>query len=435
MKVGYGSEGNCFLLQVVEIFVINADNFELIELGCLYVLDFSPLIFNFFSNFSTLFEIIKSILLFDILVGGDLSSNFDGVIDESVLLLLFNLSLLLFDLLLLLDLEHVVLSFNSSLLCERALFLLELHLSGNLEISLNSLSLRMLKSFSLPSLSFTFLESSLGSKGIDLSLSIGSLFLEFSQSLDFSLLLVLDSLGFELSFVLLLVSSLLVSDDFLFLILLFLGSLFFFNQRLGVGLSSLLHQSVDSLSLGLGLLSVLLLHPFNVSEKFEPLLVSDLLLLHPLNGSVLDLINDDLSSLLSGDMLSSFSLLLFLENLESFDFHHEVEFFLFFNPLGLQTFVLLKLLVSDGDDLRVENHLVHGFHIIKVVVKLLLSFGEKSFSFVLLSNLEFVWLHLSSSLGIQLLHLSFSHLRLLLSSDLLLLKEFLFSDCLFFCFN
>ena len=98
-------------------------------------------------------------------------------------------------------------------------------------------------------------------------------------------------------------------------------------------------------------------------------------------------------------------------------------------------FVLLKLLVSDCDNLRVKNHLVHSFHIIKVVVKLLLSFREKSFSFVLLGNLEFVWLHLSSSLGIQLLHLSFSHLGLLLSSDLLLFKEFLFSDCLFFSFN
>ena len=229
MKVGYGSEGNCFLLQVVEIFVINADNFELIELGCLYVLDFGPLIFNFFSNFSTLFEIVKSFLLFEILVGGDLSSNFDGVIDESILLLLFNLSLLLFDLLLLLDLEHVVLSFNSSLLSERALFFLELHLSGNLKISLNSLSLCMLESFSLPSLSFSFLKGSLSSQRIDLSLSISSLLLELSKSLNFSLLLVLDSLSFELSFILLLVSSFLVSDDFLFLILLYLGSLFFFN--------------------------------------------------------------------------------------------------------------------------------------------------------------------------------------------------------------
>ena len=322
MKVGYGSEGNCFLLQVVEIFVINADNFELIELGCLYVLDFSPLIFNFFSNFSTLFEIIKSILLFDILVGGDLSSNFDGVIDESVLLLLFNLSLLLFDLLLLLDLEHVVLSFNSSLLCERALFLLELHLSGNLEISLNSLSLRMLKSFSLPSLSFTFLESSLGSKGIDLSLSIGSLFLEFSQSLDFSLLLVLDSLGFELSFVLLLVSSLLVSDNFLFLIFLFLGSLFFFNKRLSIGFSSLFHEHVNSLSLIFSSFLIFIFHFLYVGQKLESFFISNFLLLHSFNGSFLNLIDDNLSSLLSSNSFSGLSLFFFLENLESFNFHH-----------------------------------------------------------------------------------------------------------------
>ena len=341
MKVGYGSEGNCFLLQVVEIFVINADNFELIELSCLYVLDFGPLIFNFFSNFSTLFKIIKSILLFDVLVGGDLSSDFDGVINESVLLLLFNLSLLLFNLLLLLDLEHVVLSLNSSLLSEGALLLLELHLSGNLKVSLDSLSLLMLESFSLPSLSFTFLESSLGSQGIDLGLSIGSLFLELSQSLDFFLLLILDSLSFELSLVLFLVSSLLVSNNFLFLVLLLLGSLFFFNQRLGVGFSSLLHQDVDPLSLTLSCLGILRLHPLDVCKKLESLFISDLLLLHSLNGSVLDLINDDLSSLISGNLLSCFSMLLFLENLQSFDFHHEVEFFLFLDPLLLKTLVLL----------------------------------------------------------------------------------------------
>jgi hypothetical protein len=129
------SEGNGLLLEIIKIFVINSDNFKLVELGSLYVLDFSPLIFNFFSDFSSLLQIVESILLFDILVCRDLGPNFYRVVHEGILLLLLDLSLLGFDLLLLLDLEHVVLSLDSSLLGQRTLFLRELNLSGDFEIS------------------------------------------------------------------------------------------------------------------------------------------------------------------------------------------------------------------------------------------------------------------------------------------------------------
>lgn len=117
------SEGNGLLLEVVEVLIVDADNLELVKLSCLYVLDFGPLIFNFFSNLSTLFKVIESVLLFDILVGGDLSSNFYRVVDKGTLLLFLDLALLLLDLLLFLDLEHVVLSFDSGLLSEGALLL------------------------------------------------------------------------------------------------------------------------------------------------------------------------------------------------------------------------------------------------------------------------------------------------------------------------
>ena len=290
------------------------------------------------------------------------------MVHQSILLLLLDLALLLLNLFLLLNLEHVVLSLDSSLLSQRVLLFGELLLSGNLKVSLDPHPLLVLESFSLPGLSLTLLEGSLGSECVNFGLSISCLLLELSESLDLSLLLVLDPLGLQLGFILLLVSSLLVSDDLILLIFLLLGSLLLLDQGLSIGLSSLLHEDIDSLPLGLGLLLVLLLHLLDIVEQLESLFVSNLLLLHPLDSSVLDLIDDDLSALLSGFMLPLFSLLFLLEDLEPLDLHHEVELLLLLDPLVLETLVLLQLLVSDGDDLGVEHHLVHRLHIVQVVV-------------------------------------------------------------------
>jgi hypothetical protein len=102
------------------------------------------------------------------------------VVNKGTLLLLFDKSFLSFNLFLLLNLSHVVLSFDSRLFSEAALLLRELNLSGNLKVSLDSLFLLMLKSFSFSSLSLSLFEGSLGPQGVDLSLSIGSFFLELS---------------------------------------------------------------------------------------------------------------------------------------------------------------------------------------------------------------------------------------------------------------
>jgi len=53
-----GSEGNGLLLEVVEVFVVNADYLELVKLRGLYVLDFSSLIFNLFSHLSALLKVV-----------------------------------------------------------------------------------------------------------------------------------------------------------------------------------------------------------------------------------------------------------------------------------------------------------------------------------------------------------------------------------------
>ena len=163
--------------------------------------------------------------------------------------------------------------------------------------------------------------------------------------------------------------------------------------------------------------------------------ISDFLLLHSLKSSIFDLVNDDLSSLLSGSLLSRFSLLFFLEDLESLDFHHEVEFLLLFDPLLLKSFILLQLLVSDGHDLGVEDHLVHVFDIVEVLIKLLLSLGKESLCLLSLIDLPVGRLNFGGSLGIHFEHFGLSCLRLCHSGLFLFLKKLLFLDSLLLGFD
>ena len=131
-------------MELVEVLVVYAQIFELSDLSGLYILDLLSLVTDFFSDLSSLLKIIKSLLFFDTFVGGNLGSDFLGMFNEGILLLFFNLSFLLLDLLLLLDLIHVIFPLNSGLFGETLLFFSELLLSGNLKISLDSLSLLVL---------------------------------------------------------------------------------------------------------------------------------------------------------------------------------------------------------------------------------------------------------------------------------------------------
>ena len=386
------SEGDRFLLELVEVLVVYAQVFKLTNLGGLYVLDLLSLVTDFFSDLSSLLKIIESILFFDTFVGGDLGSDFLGMFNEGILLLFFNLSFLLLDLLLLLDLIHVIFPLDSGLFGETGLLFRELLLSGNLKISLDSLSLLVLESFTFSGLSLSFLESSLGPKSINLSLSISSFFLELSKSLNFLFFFILNSSGLKLSFVLLLVLGSLILDDLLLVIFFLTSSLLLLDEGLGISLGCLFHQVVDSHSFSLTCFSILSLHLVDISQKVHLFLISDFLLSHSFDGSLLDLINDDLSALLSGLMLSHFSFFLLLENLKSLDFHHEVKLFLLFNPFLLKSLIFIELLVTDGDDLGVQNHLVHVLDIVHIIIECLLSFGKESISLVFLADCKFIWL-------------------------------------------
>ena len=146
------------------------------------------------------------------------------MLDEGLTFVFLDFTFLGFNLFLFLDLTHVVLTFNTSLLSQIYLLLIELSLSGLLKIGGNTLSLFMLKLLTKTSLSLTLLKGTFGSKSVNFSLSIGSLLLKFSELLDLTFLLILESLGFKLSFVLLLVLSTLIGDYGLLLVFFLLST-------------------------------------------------------------------------------------------------------------------------------------------------------------------------------------------------------------------
>ena len=105
-------------MELVEVLVVYAQVFKLSNLCGLYVLDLLSLVTDFFSDLSSLLKIIESILFFESFVGGNLGPDFLGMFNEGIFLLFFNLSFLLLDLLLLLDLIHVIFPLNSGLFGE-----------------------------------------------------------------------------------------------------------------------------------------------------------------------------------------------------------------------------------------------------------------------------------------------------------------------------
>ena len=110
------SEGHGLLVELVQVFIVYPNILQLIYFGCLDTFDLVSLHINFLSDLSTFFQKVQSILLLEVFVGRNLSSDLAGVIDLSLLSILFDLSLLQLDLFLLLDLVHVVFSLDTSLL-------------------------------------------------------------------------------------------------------------------------------------------------------------------------------------------------------------------------------------------------------------------------------------------------------------------------------
>ena len=106
-------------------------------------------------------------------------------------------------------------------------------------------------------------------------------------------------------------------------------------------------------------------------------------------------------------MLSNFSFLLFFEYFQALNLHHQIKLLLLLDVLCLKFFILLELFVSNGDNLRVQDHLVHVLNVIEIIIHFLLSLRSE---IVVLGGLAFLplsWLNFFSSFGIHFEHLSF----------------------------
>jgi hypothetical protein len=152
------------------------------------------------------------------------------------------------------------------------------------------------------------------------------------------------------------------------------SSLLFFDKRLSIGVGSLLHELINLLSLSLKSILIFSSNSIDVRQKLNSFLISELLFLHSKYSSFLNLIDYDLSALFLSLLFPCLSLFLLLKNLKSFNFHHKVEFLLLFDVFRFKSFVFFELFVSNSDDFRVEDHLVHLFDVIHLVVKYFLGF-------------------------------------------------------------
>lgn len=212
----------------------------------------------------------------------------------------------------------------------------------------------------------------------------------------------------------------------LVLVLLFLKSSVLLNESLGICLSSLFHEQIDLLSLSLMGRLVLLAHFLDIGLQFDLFLVPKFLLLHAHDSPLLDLVDDDLGTLPSRTLFAHLALFFLLQNLEPLDLHHEVQFFLFLDPLGLQAFIFFQLLISDRYYFRVEDHLVHLLDIIQLIVHFLLGLRQQGLTLGRLVLLLFSWLHFLSSLFIHLDHFLLLGLGFGQGSSFLLVHELLF---------
>lgn len=180
---------------------------------------------------------------------------------------------------------------------------------------------------------------------------------------------------------------------------------------------------------------ILLSHFLDVGLQFELFLISELLLLHSYDSSLLDLVDDDLGTLLPGISLSHLSFLLFLKDLEPLDFHHKIKLLLLLNPLRLESLILIKLLITNGNDFRVEDHLIHLLNIVKFIVHHFLSLRKKRLILRMLILLLICWLHFLGSCLVHLDHLLLLGLGLGEGGGFLLIGQLLFLEQLVFSFD
>ena len=346
-----------------------------------------------------------------------------GVLSEGPLSLCCDLALLTLLLLLLLDDAEEFVTLGLRLLGKHDFALNELSPSSHVQfLGLLHGELSLFLFFPAGS-SLTFFEGTLGAKCINLALSVSSAFLQLTKTLDFKFFLLFLAASF-LSICFFLGDALgVVTDDFQILFTLNAQFVLLAIQGDLVGYFDILQHA-----------GVTVLLFFSSSE------VSDLLLLNGLDHlgllslelftlaktdlfTLLNLFNDNSGTTTFGIDTKLFALVLSLQGLQTLDFHHQVKTFLFLAPLCLEDFVLIKLLVTDGDNLGVEGHLIHVFDIVVLLVQLLLRVGEQTLGTLILLQLDLSCWQFRGTGLVHGLHARLAGLGLSLLLSLLLLID------------
>mmetsp|Transcript_128538 Transcript_128538/g.274120 ORF Transcript_128538/g.274120 Transcript_128538/m.274120 type:complete len:433 (+) Transcript_128538:43-1341(+) len=175
---------------------------------------------------------------------------------------------------------------------------------------------------------------------------------------------------FELAFAPLPV--LLILDDLLLLQLPSEHLIFFDLHRCGIGLVHLHHEALRRHLLLPLLLHLLGLESLDLLQNEGTLLVTLLLLAHPLSLPVLDLLDDDLSAAALALKALLLAHLVHAQGLETLDLHHGIEVALLLFLLRLGVPLLLDLRITNSHNLSVEHHLVHVLDIVHILVQHLL---------------------------------------------------------------
>jgi len=143
------------------------------------------------------FEVVKSSLLRDVRVLTHLIADALSMVSQSELLLFSESFLSLLIGLLLGDDVQELDSGSGSLVGQSRFFVLELLQSRDFEVLNNFGAVSGFFGFASSLLTFVFFRGTLSSEGVDVSLSISSSLLKFTESLDLVFFLLSDAFGFS----------------------------------------------------------------------------------------------------------------------------------------------------------------------------------------------------------------------------------------------
>jgi len=244
------------------------------------------------------------------------------VVAQVLLLLIIDEAFLLLGTFVLFDDTEERVALEFSLLAEHFFALHELSLAGNVESFCLSAFLLSLCNFLGTFIALVLFKSTFLPQGINLSLTISGALLKIAEPFYFKLLLFLEflllgHLSFNGSTLLRL-----VLDNLHVFILLSLHFIGFPIERDAVSLQDLMDHFFVTLLLLFGNFLVNHFHLFNVLKHLCLFLFKELALLDTLLLALGNLIDDDLSTCLSGTCTAVITLLLLLERLQALKLHH-----------------------------------------------------------------------------------------------------------------